>query len=79
MSHEITIYTTPSCSWCQATKEYLHAREIDFEEVDVSEDMRRAMEMVEKSGQQGVPVLDIDGEIIVGFDRSRIDALLGLN
>jgi len=79
MSHEITIYTTSSCSWCQATKEYLHAREIDFEEVDVSEDMRRAMEMVEKSGQQGVPVLDIDGEIIVGFDRSRIDVLLELN
>jgi len=79
MSHEITIYTTSSCSWCQATKEYLHAREIDFEEVDVSADMQRAMEMVEKSGQQGVPVLDIDGEIIVGFDRSRIDALLQLN
>jgi len=79
MSHEITIYTTSSCSWCQATKEYLHAREIDFEEVDVSADMQRAMEMVEKSGQQGVPVLDIDGEIIVGFDRSRIDALLELN
>ena len=79
MSHEITIYTTPSCSWCQATKEYLHAREIDFEEVDVSEDMRRAMEMVEKSGQQGVPVVEIDGEIVVGFDRARIDALLDLN
>lgn len=79
MSHEITIYTTSSCSWCQATKEYLHAREIDFEEVDVSADMQRAMEMVEKSGQQGVPVLDIDGEIIVGFDRSRIDGLLELN
>lgn len=79
MSHEITIYTTPSCSWCQATKEYLHSREIDFEEVDVSADTQRAIEMVEKSGQQGVPVLDIDGEIIVGFDRSRIDALLQLN
>lgn len=79
MAHEVTIYTTSSCSWCQATKEYLHAREINFDEVDVSADMRRAMEMVEKSGQQGVPVLDIDGEIIVGFDRSRIDALLGLN
>ena len=79
MGHEVTIYTTSSCSWCQATKEYLHAREIDFDEVDVSADMRRAMEMVEKSGQQGVPVLDIDGEIIIGFDRSRIDALLGLN
>ena len=79
MSHEITIYTTASCSWCQATKEYLHSREIDFEEIDVSADTQRAMEMVEKSGQQGVPVLDIDGEVIVGFDRSRIDALLGLN
>ena len=79
MSHEITIYTTDSCSWCQTTKEYLHAREIDFEEVDVSADRQRAMELVEKSGQQGVPVIDIDGEIIVGFDRSRIDVLLELN
>ncbi|NIA03475.1 MAG: NrdH-redoxin [Nitrospirae bacterium] len=79
MGHDVTIYTTPSCSWCQATKEYLRAREIDFEEVDVAADMHRAMEMVEKSGQQGVPVVDIDGEITVGFDRSRIDALLGLN
>jgi glutaredoxin-like YruB-family protein len=79
MSHDVTIYTSPTCSWCQATKEYLYAREIDFEEVDVSEDMRRAMEMVEKSGQQGVPVVEIDGEIVVGFDRARIDALLELN
>ena len=79
MSHEITIYTSDSCSWCQAAKEYLHAREMDFEEVDVSADRQRAMEMIEKSGQQGVPVLDIDGEIIIGFDRSRIDVLLELN
>jgi glutaredoxin-like YruB-family protein len=79
MNHEVTIYTTPTCSWCQATKDYLRSREIEFEEVDVSADMSRAMEMVEKSGQQGVPVLDIDGEIIVGFDRPRIDALLNLN
>ena len=79
MSHDVTVYTSSTCSWCEATKEYLHAREIDFEEVDVSEDMRRAMEMVEKSGQQGVPVVEIDGEIVVGFDRSRIDTLLELN
>jgi len=79
MNHEITIYTTPTCSWCQATKEYLRARGVDFEEVDVASDMSRAIEMVQKSGQQGVPVLDIDGEIIVGFDRSRIDSLLELN
>jgi len=79
MNHDITIYSTPTCSWCQAAKDYLHAREIEFEDVDVSADMGRAMEMVGKSGQQGVPVIDIDGEIIVGFDRPQIDSLLGLN
>lgn len=79
MNHDITIYSTPTCSWCQAAKDYLYKREIEFEDVDVSADMGRAMEMVEKSGQQGVPVIDIDGEIIVGFDRPRIDSLLNLN
>jgi glutaredoxin-like YruB-family protein len=79
VNHDITIYSTPTCSWCQAAKDYLHQREIEFEDVDVSADMGRAMEMVEKSGQQGVPVIDIDGEIIVGFDRPRIDSLLNLN
>ncbi len=79
MNHDITIYSTPTCSWCQAAKDYLRKREIEFEDGDVSADMGRAMEMVEKSGQQGVPVIDIDGEIIVGFDRPRIDSLLDLN
>ncbi|MEA3239754.1 MAG: glutaredoxin domain-containing protein [Candidatus Bipolaricaulota bacterium] len=79
MSHDVTIYTSQTCSWCEATKEYLYAREVDFEEVDVSEDIHRAMEIVEKSGQQGVPVVEIDGEIVIGFDRPRIDALLELN
>ncbi len=79
MSHEVIIYTTPTCSWCQAAKDYLRAREIDFEEVDVQADPDRAREMVEKSGQYGVPVIEIDGELIVGFDRARIDELLELN
>ena len=79
MNHEVTVYTSPTCSWCEAVKDYLRAREIDFEEVDVSEDSDRAQELVEKSGQYGVPVVDIDGEMVVGFDRPRIDALLGLN
>lgn len=78
MTHQVTIYTTSTCSWCQAVKDYLAAREIDFEEVDVSADMNRARELVEKTGQYGVPVTDIDGEMVVGFDRSRIDALLEL-
>jgi len=78
MNHEVTIYTASTCSWCEAVKEYLRAREIDFEEVDVSTDMDRAQEIVERSGQYGVPVIEIDGEMVVGFDRPRIDALLDL-
>ncbi len=79
MSHEVIIYTTPTCPWCQATKEYLRAREIDFEEVDVSADPAAAQEMIEKSGQMGTPVVDIDGEIVVGFNKPEIDQLLDLN
>jgi len=78
MEHTVTVYSTPTCSWCTAAKQHLDANNVSFEDVDVSTDMSRAREMVERSGQYGVPVLDIDGEIIVGFDRARIDALLGL-
>ncbi len=79
MKHEVIIYTTPTCSWCQALKEYLRAREIDFEEIDVSADPAAAQEMIDKSGQMGTPVVDIDGEIIVGFNKPEIDQLLELN
>jgi len=77
MDHTVTVYTTPTCSWCGAVKEHLRSNGIPFEEVDVAADMERAREMVEKSGQYGVPVIEIDGEIVIGFDRARIDALLG--
>jgi len=72
----IKIYTTPSCPYCWAAKEYLKEKGFDFVEVDVSRDETAAMEMIEKSGQMGVPVIDIDGEIIIGFDRERIDQIL---
>ena len=78
MEHTVTIYSTPTCSWCQAAKEHLRSHNVSFDDVDVSADMERAREMVEKSGQYGVPVLDIDGEIVIGFDRTRINALLGI-
>ncbi len=78
MDHTVTIYSTPACSWCQAAKEHLRAHNVTFEEIDVSADMEKAREMVEKSGQYGVPVVDIDGEIVVGFDRARINGLLGI-
>ena len=79
MDHTVTVYSTPTCSWCQIAKEHLTTSGISFEDVDVSTDQQRAQEMVEKSGQMGVPVIDIDGEIIVGFDRARIDSLLEIH
>ena len=79
MDHTVTIYSTPTCSWCTAAKEHLRTHNVTFDDVDVAADMARAREMVQKSGQYGVPVIDIDGEIVVGFDRARIDSLLGLS
>jgi len=76
--HEVEIYTTPSCSWCAATKQFFREHNVDYTEHDVSQDQQKAQEMVAKSGQMGVPVIDVDGEIIVGFDRQRLEELLGL-
>ncbi len=74
----VIIFTTPSCPFCNAAKKYLRERGIKFKEVDVSRDAAAARDMVRRSGQQGVPVLDIGGKIVVGFDRPKIDKYLGL-
>jgi len=74
----IKIYSTPTCPYCVALKDFLKERKIDFEDIDVSKDHQAAGEMIKKSGQMGVPVIDIDGEIVVGFDRERIAKLLNL-
>ncbi len=74
----IIVYSTPSCPFCVRAKTFLSERNIAFEDVDVSKDRNRAMEMVEKSGQMGVPVLDIDGKIVVGFRPDVISELLEL-
>ncbi len=76
--HRVTVFTTPTCSWCTRTKSYLRQNGIDFREVDVSKDEKAAQRMVARSGQMGVPQLDIDGRMIVGFDKPRIDRLLGI-
>tara|TARA_B100000315_G_C14550305_1_gene575422 strand:- start:946 stop:1182 length:237 start_codon:yes stop_codon:yes gene_type:complete len=78
MSKKVKIYSTPSCSFCHRAKDYLKANNIDFEDVDVSLDTQKAEEMVKASGQMGVPVIDIDGQLIVGFDKEKIKALLGI-
>lgn len=78
MNKTVKIYSTPTCPWCIRTKEFLKDNNITFEDVDVSSDQQAAEEMVQKSGQMGVPVLDIEGEIIIGFDKERIKTALGL-
>jgi len=72
----VKVYSTPTCPYCTMAKKYLDSKNVQFEDVDVSKDTNAASEMVTKSGQRGVPVLDIDGSIIVGFDKDRIDSLL---
>ncbi|MFP4589402.1 MAG: glutaredoxin family protein [Candidatus Bipolaricaulota bacterium] len=74
--HEVVIYSTPACPYCSAAKDYFRDHEIDFTNHDVSEDREKAMEMINKTGQQGVPVIEVDGETIVGFDKDRIEELL---
>lgn len=74
----IVIYSTPTCPWCHQVKDYLTEKGIPFVDYDVSADMDKANEMIEKSGQRGVPVIDIDGSIIIGFDKAKIDELLGV-
>jgi len=75
---DVIVYSTSSCPYCQMAKEYLKSKNIEFEDVDVGSNMDRAMEMIRKSGQQGVPVLDIKGKVIVGFNKPEIDSVLGL-
>jgi glutaredoxin 3 len=76
MAIKIKVYSTPTCPYCLRAKEYLREQGVDFEEYDVAADREKAREMVDKSGQMGVPVIDIDGDIIVGFDKQQIDAAL---
>jgi len=74
--HKITVYSTPSCPWCSRAKQYLNQLGIPFDDKDVSVDIQAAREMVRVSGQMGVPVLVIDGNVVIGFDKHRIDQLL---
>ncbi len=68
----VKIYTTPTCPWCKKTKEFLKQQKVKYTEIDVSLDQKAAQEMMKKSGQMGVPVLDVNGKIIVGFDPQGI-------
>ncbi len=74
----VKVYSTKVCPFCVSLKQFLKDHKIEFEDLDVAENAEAREEMIEKSGQMGVPVIDIDGEIVVGFDKVRISQLLKL-
>lgn len=76
---KVVVFSTTTCSHCRAAKRYLKSRGIRFTNVDVGRDARAARDMQRISGQQGVPVIQIGGRPIVGFDRAKVDRLLGLS
>ena len=74
----VIIYTTPTCQYCHAAKEFFKQHHVEYKEVDVSVDAHAAQEMIEKSGQMGVPVIEVNSEIIIGFDRVALKEALGI-
>ena len=78
MDKKITVYSTSTCPFCIRAKQFLKDNNIQFEDIDVSENHEKAQEMIKKSGQMGVPVLEIGSEIIVGFDKDKIKAALNI-
>lgn len=76
--HRVRVFTTPTCPWCTRVKKYLRQRDVAFREVDVSRDASAARDLARRTGQQTVPVVEIDGRTVVGFDKRKIDKLLGL-
>jgi len=77
MEKKITIYTTPSCPYCTTAKQYFRQMGLSFQEKDVSKDQRAAQMMVQKTGQMGVPVIEIGSDYVVGFDKAKINRYLG--
>lgn len=78
MAKNVKVYSTPTCPFCIRAKQFLKENNIQFEDIDVSVNQEKAQEMMKKSGQMGVPLIDIDGELIVGFDKAKIKEELGI-
>lgn len=75
---KVKIYSTPWCTYCKMAKDYFREKKVDYTDFDVSVDEKARNEMLNKSSQSGVPVIDIDGTLVVGFDKERIAELLGI-
>ena len=78
VSHEVTVFSTPTCPYCYMAKTYLKEKNIQFQDIDVSRNQEQAIKMVQRSGQMGVPQLWIDDKVVIGFDQPAIDQILGL-
>jgi glutaredoxin-like YruB-family protein len=75
---KVVVFSTPTCSYCNMAKAYFREKGIKFTDIDVSRDQAAARDMVRRSGQMGVPVIDIGGKIVLGFNRPQVNALLGI-
>ena len=78
MGKKVIVYSTATCPFCVRAKQFLKDNNIEFEDIDISVDQEKAQQMIDKTGQMGVPVIDIDGEIIVGFDKNAISKSLNI-
>jgi glutaredoxin 3 len=78
MDKPITIYSTPTCHFCPMTKDFLKEKGIAYTEYDVAHDLEKRQEMIQKSGQMGVPVIFVGSEMIIGFDKERLVSTLGI-
>jgi len=78
MDKTVTIYSTPTCHFCQMTKEFLKEKNIAYTDYDVAHDLAKRQEMIQKSGQMGVPVIYVGDEMIIGFDKERLATALGI-
>ncbi len=79
MDKKVTIYSTPTCHFCHLSKEFFKSNNVEYTDYDVASDLEKRKEMVDRSGQMGVPVIFIDDDMIIGFDQQRITSLLGLS
>ncbi|HDH03926.1 MAG TPA: NrdH-redoxin [Candidatus Campbellbacteria bacterium] len=74
----VAIYTTPGCIYCKMAKDWLRKNDIDYIEYDVSVNAEKREEVIKKTGQMAVPVIDVEGELVIGFDKPRLSQLLGI-
>ena len=76
MTRQVTVYSTPTCPYCHRAKDFLKEKGVDFTDLDVAADIEARNTMVQKSGQLGVPVIEGDGQIVIGFNRAKLEEIL---